>query len=609
MSKKDKEKILKAAKKAANKPKVEEKLDYVENAMSGFVERVYTSGKIVLHVGHWMLLDKLRHHIGGDSIEGLHKKRRLRDDLVKGKGKDGVIDLDDVLHEGTHVLIAQLSDNGNLQQAATYLTKKWHEKFPGARDHVLTSGKARFVDIPLLTPVGSHVLVRDPNDPSRDLGAEVTGITFDDWMGRFIFEVKFIEGLKGNAVYAQKRVRARYFDGYLPFDELSIRPLDDQTRERLTRRGETFLSLLTKDGAHYADYRGNLVLNYGWGERTVRADGRCMIDPAGFARFDQTQYSASQSQYSNRWWEAAEADSGDAGAARCTLTEDLLWMTSPMVAGYSLTTKRWGKFLIANISEINFRDDAINALVLDERKKKIIIALVKHNDDKLRFRDVIEGKGGGTIFLLHGTPGTGKTLTAEAVAEALHQPLYSVSIGELGTNPEVLEEKLTTILELAAMWRAVLLLDEADIFLEKRGNDIERNAMVGVFLRLLEYHNGVLMLTTNRVKEFDAAFHSRISLAIKYPKMSRETREAVWLRLLDAAGFGHIPAAKLSHLEINGREVKNLIRIASISAKEEGVALSVQHLLNCYALQQEFLADATGGTDAPKPRGKRPKAT
>lgn len=43
----------------------------------------------------------------------------------------------------------------------------------------------------------------------------------------------------------------------------------------------------------------------------------------------------------------------------------------------------------------------------------------------------------GTIFLLHGPPGVGKTLTAEAIAELLHKPLYVVSMGELGTTPEV----------------------------------------------------------------------------------------------------------------------------------------------------------------------------
>jgi SpoVK/Ycf46/Vps4 family AAA+-type ATPase len=55
-----------------------------------------------------------------------------------------------------------------------------------------------------------------------------------------------------------------------------------------------------------------------------------------------------------------------------------------------------------------------------------------------------------------------------------------------------------------------MLIDEADIFLEKRSTeDIERNAVVGTFLRLLEYYDGVLFLTTNRVHNFDEAFYSR----------------------------------------------------------------------------------------------------
>jgi len=60
-------------------------------------------------------------------------------------------------------------------------------------------------------------------------------------------------------------------------------------------------------------------------------------------------------------------------------------------------------------------------------------------------------------------------------------------VGELGTTINELEDKLRNILEVACHWDAVILLDEADIFLEKRtDNDIQRNAMVGIFLRLLE---------------------------------------------------------------------------------------------------------------------------
>jgi hypothetical protein len=54
---------------------------------------------------------------------------------------------------------------------------------------------------------------------------------------------------------------------------------------------------------------------------------------------------------------------------------------------------------------------------------------------------------------------------------------------------------LREILEIASVWDAVVLIDEADIFLEKRTEeDIKRNALVGIFLRLLEYHQGVLFL-------------------------------------------------------------------------------------------------------------------
>ncbi len=87
-----------------------------------------------------------------------------------------------------------------------------------------------------------------------------------------------------------------------------------------------------------------------------------------------------------------------------------------------------------------------------------------------------------------GPPGTGKTLTAEGISELLKCPLYMVSAGELGTDSRYLETELQKILDICHTWGAILLLDEADVFLEKRSmHDIHRNALVGVFLRQLEY--------------------------------------------------------------------------------------------------------------------------
>jgi AAA+ superfamily predicted ATPase len=80
----------------------------------------------------------------------------------------------------------------------------------------------------------------------------------------------------------------------------------------------------------------------------------------------------------------------------------------------------------------------------------------------------------------------GETLTAELLAEHLQKPLMQVSAGELGTTAEAVEQRLPCIFKRAARWKAVLLLDEADVLLEQRSaQDIYRNALVYVFLRTL----------------------------------------------------------------------------------------------------------------------------
>jgi len=226
-----------------------------------------------------------------------------------------------------------------------------------------------------------------------------------------------------------------------------------------------------------------------------------------------------------------------------------------------------------------FDDAAFSRLVLDVQYKEMIKALVENKG--ATFTDIITGKGGGCIILLHGSPGVGKTLTAEAIAELLHKPLYSVSVGELGTNTDQLENSLREILEVASTWDAVILIDEADIFLEKRTeNDIVRNAMVGIFLRLLEYHQGVLFLTTNRVKTFDKAFHSRISIALKYDDLGIEARAKVWQNFLDVAHLKGIDINQLKKYDLNGRQIKNTIRLSQSIAYSKNEPTSTEHILS-----------------------------
>ena len=190
----------------------------------------------------------------------------------------------------------------------------------------------------------------------------------------------------------------------------------------------------------------------------------------------------------------------------------------------------------------------------------------------------------------------GKTLTAEAISEMLHRPLYSISIGQLGTSPDALEEKLGEILDLCQRWDSLILLDEADIFLEKRSKEssLERNAMCSVMLRLVEYFKGVLFLTSNRVDSLDPAFKTRITLALQYEALNEEAREKVWRNLLDASGqkslveSGTVDIKELARSELNGREIKNCICLALALAAEDEQTLSQATLLETVNILCEF---------------------
>ncbi|GJC77371.1 putative AAA domain-containing protein [Colletotrichum liriopes] len=162
--------------------------------------------------------------------------------------------------------------------------------------------------------------------------------------------------------------------------------------------------------------------------------------------------------------------------------------------------------------------------------KNLILSFMEGQNKKGKtFDDIIEGKGQGIIMLLTGNSGIGKTLTAEAVADKLRKPLYVLSAGELGQESQSVEAKLREVLDLTEKWNGVLLFDECDVFLQERStNALAHNEIVAVFLRLLEYHCGILIMTTNRADSIDRAFQSRIHLTLHYLDLDVKAREHIW---------------------------------------------------------------------------------
>jgi len=173
------------------------------------------------------------------------------------------------------------------------------------------------------------------------------------------------------------------------------------------------------------------------------------------------------------------------------------------------------------------------------------------------------------------------------------------------------EKTLGSVLELCQTWDALVLIDEADVFLEARNStEIERNALVCVMLRLLEYYSGCLFLSSNRTAaSIDAAIASRITVMLNYPPLDTEGRTKVWKNLIELVPTmpidlttGVVPdrisrnARKASKYrlefdksdystlafgyQLNGRQIKNTIVLARALARERGLPLSLE-ILRC----------------------------
>ncbi|KAJ6520231.1 AAA family ATPase [Mycena sanguinolenta] len=359
----------------------------------------------------------------------------------------------------------------------------------------------------------------------------------------------------------------------LPIAPLDMRPQKDEIRKALIERGQRFQTI---KGQRYGEYIGAAYEQGPEEDRKYSIKSRVMIDGKSYNRI-----------CANFSWEAPdeEADSAlhysledslfpeERAASKARLaaqkpvpefTEEECLLATNILRGFSFAEKKWFLLFIDNFSDIKWNQASFDRLVLPEESKNLILALVSSHlrGDNSGFDDIIKGKGRGLVILLHGSRGMGKTLTAECIAEYTGRPLFVLSAVKLGTIrrslpmlamddvpelqemreahrarssmdvlPADLEHDLKQIFDLAHTWKAVLLIDEADVFLAERTlTDVHRNALVSVFLRLLEHYQGILFLTTNRVNTFDPAFKSRIHMALQYENIDTQVLWKAQLR-------------------------------------------------------------------------------
>lgn len=299
-------------------------------------------------------------------------------------------------------------------------------------------------------------------------------------------------------------------------------------------------------------------------------------------------------------WKTLEDESEGTDFEKFEDVEERLLFLPPRLLGHALHDKLWGQFLVSKLKRV----ESVNVepfeteLQLDTDNKQLLEAFIKNHKraaigKDAKVFDIIEGKGQGLIIMLYGPPGVGKTLTAETIALATGRPLLTVTVAEIGTKPYEAEQNLTDVFLDASRWQAVLLMDEADVFVEERiKGDLDRNALVSVLLRCLEYYNGIVVLTTNRVTALDSAVQSRINLAIQYRDLTVDQRLAIYENRIKA-----IPNDDLDDLlkgdikkylkttsmggktnKANGRQIRNIVSGALALAKQEGSKLTPSHL-------------------------------
>lgn len=221
-------------------------------------------------------------------------------------------------------------------------------------------------------------------------------------------------------------------------------------------------------------------------------------------------------------------------------------------------------------------------LILPELpKQKLLHIIHRVRNQKLVFEEwgFLEKSayGNGVSMIFAGPPGTGKTMAAQVMASELNMELYRVElpavvdkyIGET-------EKKLNRIFGEAEKSMAILFFDEADVLFSKRteikeSNDRYSNMEIAFLLQKMEEYEGVSILATNYLQNFDSAFRRRISDIIDFPLPDAGLRRQMWQSMIPAKlpVSGEIDFDFLAgQFEITGSLIKNALIYASFLAAE-----------------------------------------
>jgi hypothetical protein len=279
------------------------------------------------------------------------------------------------------------------------------------------------------------------------------------------------------------------------------------------------------------------------------------------------------------------AEEDEVAAAQATIGKDLFRQipVHPFILMFHLDLHHYVWAHVEDVRPYAYQPDLKQKLVLPEEQTDLIDILTAEMD--VLMDDIVAGKSGGTTVLCAGPPGVGKTLTAEVYSEIVRRPLYRVHSGQLGLNVAAMETSLKEALLRAQRWGAVMLIDEADVYIKRRQDDMTMNAVVGVFLRVLEYFNGLLFLTTNRIDDIDEAIVSRCIALIRFHAPDNAARHRIWQVMSEQFALNLDDSLISTLVEIypqtSGRDIKGLAKLVAKYCRHRDIAPDIDVFKRC----------------------------
>lgn len=232
-------------------------------------------------------------------------------------------------------------------------------------------------------------------------------------------------------------------------------------------------------------------------------------------------------------------------------------------------------------------------LVIDDEQRRHMMMIC----NQLKYRNIVGENWGfhkknpygrGICALFYGSPGTGKTMAVQVIANELGLDLYRIDLSQLVSKYiGETEKNITNLFRRAKNINALLFFDEADSLFAKRtevkdSKDRNANAETSHLLQKLEDYDGITILATNYANNIDDAFKRRIKFMVNFVFPNADVRLDLWKTIIpkEACVDEELDFEfYANHFELSGSNIKEILNNAAFIAASEGCGICNRHIV------------------------------